>query len=1008
MSLSDVPQAEKEVNPKVALWAVIQVASALASIPITKADETVLGQVEEIGRKTQERSFFQLVLDSKSDVTPGLWALFLLMLGREWDEQTKGLAVVLPELRRMYPSPGDRAANELLDAAAAALESLGWVGYHQKHEAIQPCELLSRFHRLATATEALGNADTAYDLLAAALDLGSPEGPLRENVARHAIKLALAAGKMHQVAVCSASLSEAIARAADADSQRRLEAFDSCERTIEWLSLTPQPFRQMAAGLLRDVIRPRDYLQTLSIQLFFFLPEEQLLKELKKTLGTEKWPERISTVPFDDWIANSKALWNAQIWDQELDKARLALETAAAAKSAHADWTKWTLEHPAYRRAVPHLRSFLREAEFDRLLLVLTHEMTHVLSLLGGIGTSLTSLRVAAFDTELRLWSLVEGNDVDALEERIASEGAAPLADGEAALLFRAQHGIELTLKARALQDVWLPWFEGLAIFSELADPALDLASNGWVTEAIRNLVDFYPPQDAVGSPELIEAAYKELASQIESQSSAAIERSGPARLREYLKIKDIPYLAGYLAVRGVVSAWRATVSRALTGTETFNMLLHATRFSTFDAVPDLSIPTDVFYRSALQNMCTWVGQLAKISREDIERFLAPVEGARPFFSWKGNHLEESKKSWSAQTDELLQIIRRQLGEALSSAVRQEDLDRFADAHEFVRMALGSLRKKLRTEIEDVLDQRAALVDGLAASGSILPIGRTAAKFFLNVDEKASEAYLATQIRTTEDHVTNHQPSINGFWFPIDFSSGEQIKANYRKLGSPRMEVTRVIDLAGYIWGDGARPSHVLVFSYGDWLEIYGANPAIQNRLGENPDKKASFAKLVRTRLYGRAVERAEADLIARGEITARRTLNWIDRSKSWAFAEYRVNAEPWVGHIRSLAQLVLRKETRLHNQTEAARSLLSSLFGDACLAEDIVKSGFENLTENTGESRTALVDVLFKTAQQPKRDARMDEVGAAFASSALPILSLGKLGWDVRPALTVSAKGAA
>src|SRR5690242_1875072 len=111
MSLSDVPQAEKEVNPKVALWAVIQVASALASIPITKADETVLGQVEEIGRKTQERSFFQLVLDSKSDVTPGLWALFLLMLGREWDEQTKGLAVVLPELRRMYPSPGDRAAK---------------------------------------------------------------------------------------------------------------------------------------------------------------------------------------------------------------------------------------------------------------------------------------------------------------------------------------------------------------------------------------------------------------------------------------------------------------------------------------------------------------------------------------------------------------------------------------------------------------------------------------------------------------------------------------------------------------------------------------------------------------------------------------------------------------------------------------------------------------------------------------------------------------------------------
>lgn len=159
------------------------------------------------------------------------------------------------------------------------------------------------------------------------------------------------------------------------------------------------------------------------------------------------------------------------------------------------DWTTWTIDHPAYRRAVPHHLSFTREREFDSQLLTLTHEITHVLSMLGNIGAALTCLRVAAFDDEVTLWSpaLAEA-DPARYVERLASDGVAPLEDNQPGLLVRAERALEVTLKARALQDAWTPWFEGLALYGELsADPVEDPAMIDPVNEALQHMVDVLP-----------------------------------------------------------------------------------------------------------------------------------------------------------------------------------------------------------------------------------------------------------------------------------------------------------------------------------------------------------------------------------------------------------------------------------------------------------------------------------------------------------------------------------
>ena len=990
-----------------------RVGAIVAGIPTTEADKAALDRLFTIAEKTKQGSLLELAASSNEPITPGIWAMYILLVLHDWNEQAKGLAVVLPDLRQIYPSNGEDGENEVLDLAAEVVESLGWADDPSEDEDGSPEEVMTRLDRLALALEKQGNSDMAYDLVAAALALGPDQGPPREQAARHGIRLGLAAGRMHQVSMCSAYLAKAVANAADSDKQRRLEAFDCCERTMEWLALTQAPFQTIIAEVLSEVTAARDYLKTLRIPLYFFFSKEKIPKELVEAVGAGSWPRRISTVPRETWTRETGARIKALIWEHEVENARLALEAAASSGSASADWTAWTIEHPAYRRAVPHLRSFLREFDFDGHLLVLTHEMTHVLSLIGGIGTTLTVLRVAALDTELRLWSLAVSEDsqaVEAIERGLGREGAAPLRDGNAGDLFRAQHGVELTLKARALQDIWAPWFEGVAMFSELAaDPALDPVDNGWVTEAIRNLVDFYPAEGE-NEPETVEKAYGEFYAEIEKLSSEAIERSGRGRLRSYFKNADAPYLAGYLAVRGVAAAWRKTSGRPLTGTACFNLLLHATRFGTMSQVPDLSLPPAAFFQAALRNMCEWAAALAQLPREDIEKFFSASTGKHATYAWEANRLVESGDGLSEVSQSFDQIVKRQLREALCSVMRTADVTGVSKGDWQIAYALEEVAKKVGVEVDGVVDNYAELVVSLARAGVLLPMGRTAAKFYLNVDEQSSTADLATQLRTTEDHVVNRKPSVNGLWFPISLEGGKQIHEEYRKDASPRMEVTRVIDLGGIVWGDGQRPSHLLVFKYGDWMEVRGASAAVESLLQQHADRKDDIERLVRMRLYPEPVRRAELEVIARGEQTAARTLEWIQRSKAWRLGDVKVNTEPWrdwAEEVANLAERIQDSSIRAAQQKEAGQALLLQLFNDAQLAKDVVDAGFETLTENASKSRSSLVGVLFKTAQRPSQDQESAEVAEAFRASGLPVLAKGPLGWDVRPACAAQAKGA-
>jgi hypothetical protein len=769
--------------------------------------------------------------------------------------------------------------------------------------------------------------------------------------------------------------------------------------------------------LLLNVAAQRDYLSLFLPPLDSFLPQEERAKGLIDALGLESWPDRISTLPLEKWLNKEGVSQTAQFWEMNIDLKRLTLVQKLSSVSATNNWTSWIIDHPAYRGAVPHNSSFVREADFDGLLLVLTHEITHVLSLVGVVDNALNSLRVAAFNAELTMWSVTPGASEETLRENIAKHGHVALKRGDAASLFRAEQGVELSLKAQILQDIWTPWFEGLAIFGEgAADPSLDSLRIGHVTHALRNLVDFqWEAFDEGGNEEEVNAHLARFVADFDARCSAAIARRGPRRLRfAYLNKKDVPYLAGYIAVRGVVSAWRARALQPLTGAEAFNLLLHATRFAAVDAIPNLSLRAEIFVEAAMIKMRDWVCRLANIDRLDIQNFVnQPLEDDEHFsFAWQDGRLIKKPLGPGTEPKTFAADAARWLRQALASLTRPEDDSRLiganAETNFLLREASQALRKYSDTaKFEERLKLWVARVGYFRVLQTLLPIGRTDARFFINADSQRPDAFLNVQILTTEEHEEDHKPSINGMTIRIDRITAEQIASSYRRLAIPHIEVTRVIDLGGFTTPNRHFTGvHIMAFHYNNWLDIRGPTGFIDRALSENPEVRANLRKMIKARLYPDPVERAELEKIAQGDLGAARTRDWINKSEAWLIGSRPVEVGNWANHVRILAERVLDAGQRRSRQNKAARALVAALFADEPLARDLTEKDFDTLTESAPHRRGEMNVQLFKTAQRPSSEAAVADAAAVFAACGFPILSKGAQGWDVRAAVTTGDQG--
>jgi hypothetical protein len=203
---------------------------------------------------------------------------------------------------------------------------------------------------------------------------------------------------------------------------------------------------------------------------------------------------------------------------------------------AEVDWTTWAVVHPAYYRAIPDGASFVRAADNANLLLVLSHELTHVLSMNGYVGLSILALKAVALSMVVELYT-----KADVAPHNLDFLRALPqLGDRTLVRLAAVERVAHVIRKLQILKSVWSPWFEGIAVLTELADPVEDAEAYGPTLEILQDLIDRSPGDDN-SSREAIEQAVNEFAAETEKRYSDVVSSKADVRLQMVKPICPAP-----------------------------------------------------------------------------------------------------------------------------------------------------------------------------------------------------------------------------------------------------------------------------------------------------------------------------------------------------------------------------------------------------------------------------------------------------------------------------------
>ena len=603
----------------------------------------------------------------------------------------------------------------------------------------------------------------------------------------------------------------------------------------------------------------------------------------------ETWPDTLfSGVPF------------------ELEREREKLLPNTSADAVITSWVTGSFDHYAYRNAIPHGSSLLRERDLDRILLLIGHELSHVISLQGHLGVASAALRVAAVELELVLWTFSESKPPASPPRFMA-----PLDTTELLALAQAEQALDVARKRQILQATWGPWFEGLAMFGELAvDPSADDTASD-IGEVLINSVD----ESFNGDANTLLAWFDERRKESEQMYTRAQQREGPLRLRGYLDRHHVKYLAGYLAVRSIVSCWRHRMDRPLNGAAAYRVLLHRTRYDTRGAIPDLSLATAQFAAQAENAMLAWVDGLAATRSEDIDAFLETHSPA----VWRNGRLvvlpvEEMGSNESEDANDWYM-------DCVCSAMRTNVgsfghvIDRVAGADDSTRQLLKAIADGLTGR-----EPRPYLADSLAelifGQRHVLPLGRVSCPFWL---EKVP-GNVVCLIRTTEHGPEAGMSRYDLLYTRLDPESFKKLETEVQCLREPRMMIYRIVDLMPGRRHESRFGRQVIVFKYGEWSHI--ENRGVFTGAKPVPD---TFVDDIQTRVFPPDVLDAEYELAAFAP-AATRIIEWMNSVQAWTVDgdEWELPTDAWTQRVTALAHdVVCAAENDSQLESRVGRRLL-------------------------------------------------------------------------------------
>jgi hypothetical protein len=395
----------------------------------TPQEETFLENL--LGQRTNEDGNpFATAVRLGQQLSPSLTSFVLFMQLYKWDEHGSDQAMLFdergPPAMRPANGPDARLAIELWSAVRA----LAWADPDQ-HDATGNSELALVLAGLAAELEAHSAADLAYDLLSCAVGLMGEDDPALADTATAGLRLALAAEKPPQIAVMSAKRAVAAIAVATTDLTSRLDAYGMVETAIERIGLADEELQADLAEIIYPSLKRHEWLTHLRLRLMPYVVTEEARDQYRALMGVPDWPPRVARLPLSEAQRFMPGIFHLLRAEIDFENERLSLARLVTQTQVNTNDIDWTFQLASYARAVPHSSSLLRERRLPERLSLLTHEVTHVLSFLGHIGSALIALRVAGIMANAALMASGRSDGDDVIKLFISRNGIPPLQPGD-------------------------------------------------------------------------------------------------------------------------------------------------------------------------------------------------------------------------------------------------------------------------------------------------------------------------------------------------------------------------------------------------------------------------------------------------------------------------------------------------------------------------------------------------------------------------------------------------
>lgn len=945
--------------------ALATLARVMASLEMpTEEDYAHYDKLVDKASREDANPLFQAYLDNWR-CNSRLAILFLMGYSSQFAEYTKpeneGVSkdffFFLDEIWRERDHP----QTALLQSVQKVIEQMSNFARDEQPPAESFLRLASRFEAISVTCQKAGKWEVALACMCSGMNFATTkDAELALDLNRQAAAIAQHTnekdliGYFVQNAILTCQL-------AQHQPDKKLMAFDAMERLIQYLLLRLQVRGLMPDGdileKIKILLRDNDYLLALSPRFFYgfdLLPNDPVRESMRPLYAT------ISSDPLPDWSAFMYKGTGHLI--MEIENQRLSL--LPHENTAETLWNDWTIRYKTMINAIPHNQSILKEEGADNILMDLKHELTHVYSLFGAVGTTLNIMRWLLIDLELSL--LVNHRDAknldknlvaELLDDLIHSRKPEPLDLPDIISLSYVERSVAIEAKIKFIEHIWTPWFEGIAIFGELADdPTLDAGIESLPSTVLKNLIDFILASDDENKNLVDFKAHFLL---IEARYAEALQNgnNGIFKLRAYLTTYRRKYLPGYLCVRSIIATWRKTLGDVhLRGDQAFLLLLHVTRFSGYEMLPDLGLEIEQFKNAAMEKHLEWLKQLAAIPAGDITTFIGlDPKASMGLLGWEKGRLRIYQEGENTMKKEEAERVSKAKECYASLTGEDAPVDRIPGASDEMEIILGIAAETIGSQMNKPGILMRDSAGYLLSRYTILPLAETEAPFWL-----LEEGFrISCLIRTREKSSDNGKPSYNLLSFNIGEEDYNYIKTTLVRTGNARVKVRRVVILGGEMDGASLSGRHFYVYQYEKWIFVLNAGMFtntetsdqitgyMKHRFGDNP-----------------GIDYREA-LNSPRHPAATRTRDWI-LANDWTQIDAGpiVNLKPWADYILGLCNGVLDNSPADIDRMNLG--LLTFAFGDEALARRLMDEGFGALAQSAPGKMQSLMALLFHSMKNP------------------------------------------